>query len=456
MRADIPEPGRVNGHRRPDTAAQIVFRPGFDKPNRRRGTGAAETTRREHAATAAGLAVAFNPAELPEGVEVGDFDGPLHETMRELSDARSADLEAGAAGADPAPAIVTGGTIMTPNLPALTVEALTIQDGEARVRDLLLAERLGFRETRAIRKLILRNRQELSAYGEVWDTPSQTSEVGGRPGTEYHLNEAQALLVCTFARTPNAAALRKQLVDVFLAWRRGQLVDAALLREGDPAVPDKLDGVLSALVLMMDRFGRIADRLDAMAEAGAVAPSRAALPPPGAAMAEADPPAESALDVALSRFLAARVRSATAGVVQAAEMHAAFAQWCDALDLAPPSAKALNAMMTERGFESHKSSVVRWMRVRLVAAPLPRRPQAEMSHPPSDPSPRTPDPSHVLYGYDAIGRFLNMTAQQARNRILASETPAPVFRVGRKIAARPESLDAWFRAMEARGLGGEP
>lgn len=57
----------------------------------------------------------------------------------------------------------------------------------------------------------------------------------------------------------------------------------------------------------------------------------------------------------------------------------------------------------------------------------------------------------IIYGYDAIGRFLNMTAQQARNRLLASEA-APIFKVGRKIAARPGALSAWLSGLEAASI----
>jgi hypothetical protein len=45
-----------------------------------------------------------------------------------------------------------------------------------------------------------------------------------REVTEYWLTEAQAYVVCRHSNVPNAAAVNKMLIDVFMAWRRGQLV----------------------------------------------------------------------------------------------------------------------------------------------------------------------------------------------------------------------------------------
>jgi hypothetical protein len=113
----------------------------------------------------------------------------------------------------------------------------TALDAEPRILDVMLAERLGFSRPVDIRKLISRNFSELRAYGEVYATMAQTSsqlgEVftqsvktsakGGRPSTAFYLNESQALLICMFSRTPKAAQVRKAIIDVFMAYRRGQL-----------------------------------------------------------------------------------------------------------------------------------------------------------------------------------------------------------------------------------------
>lgn len=98
---------------------------------------------------------------------------------------------------------------------------LRLLDAEPRVQDLRLAEALAFRQVRDIRKLIDRNLEEVRAHGQVCATMAQTSPEGGRPGTEYWLNEPQALLVCMFSRTERAAAVRAELIAVFMDWRRG-------------------------------------------------------------------------------------------------------------------------------------------------------------------------------------------------------------------------------------------
>lgn len=91
---------------------------------------------------------------------------------------------------------------------------------EPRVLDLLLAERLGFERPRAIRQIIERNLPELEMHGSL---ATQRGKSRGQEFTEYWLSEGQALAVCALSRTPQAAAIRHQLITVFMAYRRGQL-----------------------------------------------------------------------------------------------------------------------------------------------------------------------------------------------------------------------------------------
>ncbi|MGY0782108.1 hypothetical protein ACW7BC_29880 [Azospirillum argentinense] len=109
------------------------------------------------------------------------------------------------------------------DLPPLTPDQLNDQDGEPRISDLVLAERLGMADPHMIRRLIERNRAELETYGEVSVTVTETSQKGGRPGKAYYLNEGQALVICALSRTPQAALVRRQIIEVFLAYRRGVL-----------------------------------------------------------------------------------------------------------------------------------------------------------------------------------------------------------------------------------------
>lgn len=94
---------------------------------------------------------------------------------------------------------------------------------EPRVLDTDLAESLGFARDRSIRALICENTAELKQHGNL---PAVLANSGqrGRPAKAYYLNEAQALLICMFSRTPNAAKVRKQVIDVFRAYRAGKTV----------------------------------------------------------------------------------------------------------------------------------------------------------------------------------------------------------------------------------------
>lgn len=90
-------------------------------------------------------------------------------------------------------------------------------DGLPRVRDLDLAERLGYERPADIRELIQRRESDL---GEVFRTVRQTAKnKGGRPGTEYWLTEEQAYLVAAKSETPQAMAITKLLIRAFIAAR---------------------------------------------------------------------------------------------------------------------------------------------------------------------------------------------------------------------------------------------
>jgi len=96
--------------------------------------------------------------------------------------------------------------------------------GEPRMRDLDVAEALGLERPRKIRELIARRSVELEEFGEVRPTVGRTSPQGGAPGEEYWLNEKQALFICTKSEAKNALDITIQMIEVFSAWRHGQLV----------------------------------------------------------------------------------------------------------------------------------------------------------------------------------------------------------------------------------------
>jgi hypothetical protein len=110
-------------------------------------------------------------------------------------------------------------------------------DGEPRVRDIDLAERLGFDRPRDIRKLIERNLPEVETFGLARRRGASIKSGKGRVSdvVEFWLNEEQALLVATLSQAERAPAVRAMLIRVFVAYRRGQLPAMPAPRLGDAA-----------------------------------------------------------------------------------------------------------------------------------------------------------------------------------------------------------------------------
>lgn len=94
-------------------------------------------------------------------------------------------------------------------------------NGEPRARDLDIAKRLGFERERAIRQLIERNLVELETFGLI---ATRRGAYRGSEFTEYWLTEEQALLVASRSDAENAPAVRRMLIKVFVAWRRGHMM----------------------------------------------------------------------------------------------------------------------------------------------------------------------------------------------------------------------------------------
>ena len=84
---------------------------------------------------------------------------------------------------------------------ALAISDLTPMAGEPCVLHARLADALGYGEARAVRRLIDRNHDEFLTHGVLRQADAKPQTQGGRPTKDYWLNEAQALLVCMFART---------------------------------------------------------------------------------------------------------------------------------------------------------------------------------------------------------------------------------------------------------------
>lgn len=106
----------------------------------------------------------------------------------------------------------------------LTRDDLSVIEGDARVSDRRLAEALGFSRHNDVHRLIKSRWDELADFGEVFCfTAKNPSTKGGRPTQTYYLNEHQAVALCMWADTAKAREARMQIVEVFVAWRRGDL-----------------------------------------------------------------------------------------------------------------------------------------------------------------------------------------------------------------------------------------
>lgn len=116
-------------------------------------------------------------------------------------------------------------------------------EGEPRIRDLDLAERLGFDRPRDIRKLIERNRGEIDGLGTC---ATVAHVVRGNPVNEFYLNEEQALLVAVLSNASQAPAVRAMLIRTFVAYRRGQLEGPAGLTDAEGR--KVIGGIVKAVV----------------------------------------------------------------------------------------------------------------------------------------------------------------------------------------------------------------
>lgn len=106
------------------------------------------------------------------------------------------------------------------------------EDKEPRIRDLELAKRLGYARPRDIRKLI----ERLEGDGLLSDfafcaTVARSPGERGRPGSEFWLDEPSALAVILKSETEAAHSIFREVVAVFIAYRRGKLMPRLLAAE---------------------------------------------------------------------------------------------------------------------------------------------------------------------------------------------------------------------------------
>lgn len=104
------------------------------------------------------------------------------------------------------------------------VELQQFDDGP-RARDIDIAKALGFVRPRDIRQLIERNLSEIEGFGLALCRTAPIRSGKGRVTEvkEYWLNEEQALLIASISDAERAPEVRRMLIRVFVAWRRGDL-----------------------------------------------------------------------------------------------------------------------------------------------------------------------------------------------------------------------------------------
>jgi hypothetical protein len=96
------------------------------------------------------------------------------------------------------------------------------QDGQPRVRDVDLAEWLGYKNPVDIRGLIRRNRKEIEAFGIIC-TVQKIHDGAGRPAEEFWLTEDQSIAVSQLSEGPRASQVRVALRKMYKAYRDGKL-----------------------------------------------------------------------------------------------------------------------------------------------------------------------------------------------------------------------------------------
>lgn len=117
-------------------------------------------------------------------------------------------------------------------------------DGEALVLDTDLGKRLGMARPTNIRQTVEENREELEGYGRLHEGRADMEVPMPRGGwriqkiTAFYLNEEQALLLCMFSGAEKAKEIRKQIIQVYQAWRKGHLKTATfeLPNFNDPVI----------------------------------------------------------------------------------------------------------------------------------------------------------------------------------------------------------------------------
>lgn len=135
---------------------------------------------------------------------------------------------------------------------------LTPINGEPRVHDLNLAERLGFDRPTKIRELIKRYREKLSKFNHI-PTVGRWVELGDgakRKVQEYYLDMKQAIFICMKSETDRAFEVQVEIVEVFAAYQNGTLQHA------QPTVPGLLANAMRQIAHSFDAIDQRLQQTD--------------------------------------------------------------------------------------------------------------------------------------------------------------------------------------------------
>ena len=95
-------------------------------------------------------------------------------------------------------------------------------DGEPRISDVEMAERLGYANIRDFRFLIRRHIKTLNQFNQVRAVRSR-NEIGGHSFIAYSLTEQQAIYIVAKSEQPLAVEITVAVVKAFVAYRRGSV-----------------------------------------------------------------------------------------------------------------------------------------------------------------------------------------------------------------------------------------
>lgn len=96
-------------------------------------------------------------------------------------------------------------------------------DGEARISDVEMSERLGYPRIADFRHLIRNHKQTLNKFNHLAFNQRALPQGGGRPVTEFWLTEAQAIYIVTKSEAKLAVEITVAIVKAFVAYRRGTI-----------------------------------------------------------------------------------------------------------------------------------------------------------------------------------------------------------------------------------------